>query len=282
MTTTADINQDHGAPDPALDAQAAASLGALFRASPSIAADLEEAGRAHAHLRQERQRELDAVQAQGTAERHAAALSAKLDLAGQRFAGFALGALAVTALVVFDAIPLNWAAQAFGLASTATWLVTAIMVAASAGAMAGLELTRDDPRRRGTLLVVIGVGYLALTVLRTAYLVTVSGEWLPSAVLQAVLLSAISAGLVGCGSAVMARTRPLALDRALSAVRQARAAVAGRREARRRAEEKMERHWTVLLRALREWSITAGAPAGVSQVDWNAALERALRALFWQ
>ena len=55
-------------------------------------------------------------------------------------------ALAVAALVVFDAIPLNWAAQAFGLASSATWLVTVIMVAASAGAMAGLELTRDDSR----------------------------------------------------------------------------------------------------------------------------------------
>ena len=46
MTTTADINQDHDAPDPALDARAAASLGALFKASPSIAADLERALRA--------------------------------------------------------------------------------------------------------------------------------------------------------------------------------------------------------------------------------------------
>jgi hypothetical protein len=54
MTTTVDIDPDHGAPDPALDAQAAASPGALFKASPSIAADLEEAGRAHARLRQER------------------------------------------------------------------------------------------------------------------------------------------------------------------------------------------------------------------------------------
>jgi hypothetical protein len=282
MTTTADIDPDHDAPDPSLDAQAAASLGALFKADPSIAADLEEAGRAHSHLRQERQRELDALQAQAKAEQNAAALSAKLDLAGQRFAGFTLGAVVVTALVVFDAIPLNWAAQAFGLASAATWLVTVIMVAASAGAMAGLELTRDDSRRRGMLLVMIGVGYLALTLLRTSYLVTVSGEGLPSAVLQAVLLSAISAGLVGCGSAVMARTRPLALDRAMAAARQGRAAAVTCREARRRAEEKMQRHWTVLLRTLREWSITSGAPAGVPQADWNAALERALRALFRQ
>ena len=78
----------------------------------------------------------------------------------------------------------------------------------------------------------------------------------------------------------MARTRPLALARALSAVRRACAAAVSCREARRRAEEKMQRHWTVLQRMLREWSITSDAPAGVSQADWIAALERALRALF--
>ncbi len=280
MTTTADIDPAHDAPDPSLDAQAAASLSALFEARPSIAADLEEAGRAHAHLQQERQRELDALKAQDRAEQRAASLTAKLDLADQRFAGFILGAAVVAALLVFDAVPLNWAAQAFGLASAATWLVTVIMLAASAGAMAGLELTRNDARRREVLLVMIGAGYLALTVLRTTFLITVVGESLPSAVLQAVLLSAISAGLVACGSAVMARTRPLTLARALSAVRRARAAAVSCREARRRAEEKMQRHWTVLQRMLREWSITSDAPAGVSQADWIAALERALRALF--
>jgi hypothetical protein len=280
MTTTADIDPAHDAPDSPLDAQAAASLSGLFEARPSIAADLEEAGRAHAHLQQERQRELEALKAQDRAEQRAASLTAKLDLAGQRFAGFILGAAVVAALLVFDAVPLNWAAQAFGLASAATWLVTVIMLAASAGAMAGLELTRDDARRREVLLVMIGAGYLALTVLRTTFLITVAGESLPSAVLQAVLLSAISAGLVACGSAVMARTRPLALARALSAVRRACAAAVSCREARRRAEEKMQRHWTVLQRMLREWSITSDAPAGVSQADWIAALERTLRALF--
>ena len=280
MTTTADIDPAHDAPDPSLDAQAAASLSALFEARPSIAADLEEAGRAHAHLQQQRQREFDALKAQDTAQQSAAGLTAKLDLAGQRFAGFILGAAVVAALLVFDAIPLNWAAQAFGLASAATWLVTVIMLAASAGAMAGLELTRDDTRRHQVLLVMIGAGYLALTVLRTTFLITVAGESLPSAVLQAVLLSAISAGLVACGSAVMARTRPLTLARAVSAARRARAAAVSSREARRRTEEKMQRHWTVLRRMLREWSITSDAPAGVSQADWIAALERALSALF--
>jgi hypothetical protein len=282
MTTTADIDHRHQeqVPDQTLDAGAAASLGALFAARPSLAADLEEAGRAHTHLEQERQRETDALQAQGRAEQHAASVTARLDLAGQRFAGFTAGAVVVAILLVFDAIPLNWAAQAFGLDTAATWLVTGIMLAASAGAMAGLELTREDSRRRGALLILMTGGFAALAVLRTAFLVTVAGESLAAATLQAVLLSAISAGLVACGSAVMARTRPLTLARALTAARRARRNAVACRAARRRAEEKMRRHWAVLQRVLREWSIMSDAPAGVSQADWISALERAMRALF--
>jgi hypothetical protein len=280
--TTADITGRRGdrTPDPSLDAQAAAALSALFDARPDVSADLEEAGRAQAHLEQERQREADALQAQSKAEQHAAGVTAKLDLADRRFAGFTLGAVSVGVLLFFDAVPLNWAAQAFGLPSAATWLVTSIMLVASAGAMAGLELTRDDTRRRGLLLTLMAAAYVALGVLRTAFLVTVAGESLAAAILQAVLLSAISAGLVICGSVVIARTRPLALARALSAARRARRRSVACREARRRAEEKMQRHWTVLQRTLREWSLTSAARAGVSQADWVAALERAMRALF--
>jgi hypothetical protein len=79
----------------------------------------------------------------------------------------------------------------------------------------------------------------------------------------AALLSAISAGLVACGSAVMARTRPLTLARALATARRARRTAAACRAARRRAEEKMQRHWAVLQRVLREWSIMSDAPVGV-------------------
>jgi hypothetical protein len=280
--TTADITgqPEGGTPDSSLDAHAAASLGALFGVRPVVASDLEEAGRAHAHLEQERQREADALQAKGAAEQHAASVTAKLDLADRRFTGFTTGALMVAVLLFFDAIPLNWAAQAFGLGDAATWLVTVIMLVASAGAMAGLELTREDPRQRGLLLILMAAGYVALGILRTAFLVTVAGESLAAAVLQAVLLSAISAGLVVCGSVVMARTRPLTLARALSAAKRARRRAVACREARRRAEEKMQRHWLVLQHTLREWSITSPAPAGVSQADWVAALERAVRALF--
>lgn len=281
MSTTADIDrprQDQP-PDPALDATAAASLSALFAARPALAADLEEASRAHTHLEQEQQREADARDALTRAEQHASGMTARLDLAGHRFAGFTAGAVAVAILLVFDAIPLNWAAQAFGLAAAATWLVTGIMLVASAGAMAGLELTRDDSRRRAALLILIAAGFAALAVLRTAFLVTVAGESMGSAILQAVLLSAISAGLVACGSVVMARTRPLALARALAAVKRARRTAAACRDARRRAEERMHLHWAVLRRVVREWSIMSEGPAGVSHADWISALERALRTL---
>ena len=280
MTMTTDINHPHGEPDPALDARAAASLSALFEARRSLTTDLERAGRAHTHLEQERQREADALQAQNTAEQHAAGVAARLDPAGQRFAWFTAGAVVVTSLLAFDAILLNWAAQAFGLGTAAAWLVTGIMLVASAGAMADLELTREDPRRRGTLLILTAVGFAALAVLRTMFLVTVAGESLAAAILQAVLPSAISAGLVVGGSAVMAKTRPLTLARALAAARRARRAAAACRAARRQAEEKMHRHWAVLQRAMRQWSIMSDLPAGVSQADWISAQERAMRALF--
>ena len=281
MSTTADIDSLHQgeAPDPALDARASASLSALFEARPALAADLEEAGRAHTYLEQKRQREADARDALTRAEQHASGMIARLDLAGHRFAGFTVGAAAVVILLVFDVIPLNWAAQAFGLAVAATWLVTGIMLVASAGAMAGLELTREDSRQRAALLILMAAGFAALAVLRTAFLVTVAGEPLGAAILQAVLLSAISAGLVACGSVVMARTRPLALARALAAVKRARRTVAACRDARRRAEEKMRLHWAVLQRAVREWSIMSEAPAGASHADWISALEHAMRAL---
>lgn len=281
MSMTADIDSPphDQAPNPPLDATAAASLNALLEARPTFAADLEEAGRAHTHLAQEWQRETDAQDALTRAEQHASGMIARVNLTGRRFAGFTVGVLAVALLLVFDAIPLNWAAQAFGLAAATTWLVTGIMLVASAGAMAGIELTREDSRRRAALLVLMAAGYTALTVLRTAFLVTVAGESLGAAVLQAVLLSAISAGLVGCGSVVMARTRSLALARAMGAVKRARRTAAACHDARRRAEERMQLHWAVLQRVVREWSIMSQPPAGASHAEWISALEQAMRAL---
>jgi hypothetical protein len=42
-------------------------------------------------------------------------LAVKLDPAGHRTLSFGLGLAIVVALVILDAIPLNWAARAFGL-----------------------------------------------------------------------------------------------------------------------------------------------------------------------
>ena len=114
---------------------------------------------------------------------------------------------------MLDAIPLNWAAQAFDLNSVGTWLVTLILVVASVGAMLGFEVTRGHPKRRGLLAAVVAVGYLALLGLRTEFLTTVASESFLVAFLQAAMLTAISAGLVLCGAAVMARTRSPSLSR---------------------------------------------------------------------
>jgi len=77
----------------------------------------------------------------------------------------------------------------------------------------------------------------------------------------------------------MARTRPLALARALAAVKRSRRTAARCHDTRRRAEERMQLHWAVLQRVVREWSIMSEAPAGASHGDWISALERAMRAL---
>jgi hypothetical protein len=162
-------------------------------------------------------------------------LMTRHDSAGHRVLGFAFGAAVVVVLVVLDAIPLNWAAQAFGLDSGGTWLVTVILVVASAGAMLGFELTREHPRRRVLLAAVVAVGYAGLLGLRTEFLTTAAAESVLVALLQSAMLAAISAGFVLCGAAVLARTRPLGLSRSRAATRRARQAAAEARAAQAQA-----------------------------------------------
>ena len=195
-------------------------------------------------------------------------------------AASALGLAIVVALVILDAVPLNWAAQAFGLDSDGTWLVTFILVVASVGAMLGFELTRGHPRRRGVLTAVVTVGYLALLGLRTEFLITVSGDSFPVAVLQSTLLTAISAGLVLCGSAVLARTRSVLHSRARAAARRAAQAADDARSAHAEAADKLERHIGSLHQMLLPWALRSAAPEGVDHAKWAAALEQAIRALF--
>jgi hypothetical protein len=271
---------DSSRSDTELEGRASAAVSVWMHDHEAVTAELEEAVRSHTHLLELEGRARQAATVAAAAQQRAASLTSKLDPDGHRILGFGAGAVIVTALTVLDAVPLNWAAQAFGLDSAGTWLITSILLVASVGAMAGLELTRGYARRRAALAAVIAVAYVALVVLRTEFLTTVSGASPVAALLQAVLLSAISAGLVLCGSAVMARTRSLGLDRARAVARRTRQAAAAAQAAAHRAAEKMQRHLGVLRQMLIPWALGSAAPAGVGHASWTAALERAIRTLF--
>ena len=270
--------RDH--PDP--DNLAALGVAEWLRHDQTAAEEYDEATRADTHLH-ESQRHMEAarrVLAEATAR--ASALIDRHNLDGRRSLPFWLGSLVVVALVVLDAIPLNWAAQAFGLNAADSWVVTFILLAASIGAMAGLEATRRDARRHTIFVAITIAAYAVLVILRTSFLVTVAGEDLASSLLQAIVLSAISAGLVVLGSAVMARTRPWRLSRALAGQRRARRASEATETAWRQAEVRLDRHLGVLRRQLVRQPLFCTVPAGVSHSDWVASVERALRAQFGQ
>jgi len=272
------VGPDHD--DPRLEAQANAALEGWLQHHPAVAGEISQTVRAHIHLQELGGRSREADRAAREAEQRDATLVTKLDPAGHRVLGFAVGAALVVILVVLDAIPLNWAAQAFDLDSAGTWLVTLILVVASAGAMLGFEVTRGDTRRRGALVAVMTAGYLALLGLRGQFLAMVAGDPFPVAFLQAAMLTAISAGLVVCGAVVLARTRSLGLSRARAAARHARRAAADARAAQHQAAERVQRHLGGLKQLLLPWALGSAAPAGVDRAAWAAALERAVRALF--
>lgn len=269
---------EHDAPD--LEAQARAALDRWLQDHPEVTGEIKETVRADVYLKELERRTQEGEQARQVAEQREATLMTRHDPGGHRGLGTVLGGAVVVLLVLLDAIPLNWAAQAFGLDSGGTWLVTFILVVASAGAMLGLELTREHRRRRGLLAAVVTVGYVALLGLRTEFLTTVAGESLLVALLQSAMLTAISAGLVLCGSAVLGRTRSLSLSRSRAAVRRIQQAVNEARAAQTRADERLQRHIGGLRQMLLPWALRSAAPAGVDHAEWTAALERAVRQLF--
>jgi hypothetical protein len=283
MTGTAFIDfseQEHGS-DSSLEAAAREALARWLSDHPDAGSELEEASRAHIHLQEMDVRVADATRAASDSAQRAASLAAKLDPAGHRILGFVPGALIVAALTVLDGVPLNWAAQAFGLNNAGTWLITGILLVASVGAMAALEVTRGDARRRAGLAGVLAAAYVALLVLRLQFLTTVGGDSVKAAALQATLLTGISASLVLLGSAVLARTRSLTLARARTAARRSRQYAAACQAARRRAAEKMQRHLGALRQMLLvRLSLGPAAPAGAGHASWAAALEGAVRSLF--
>jgi hypothetical protein len=283
MTLTEPANParpDHPAPDP--DHLAVVGVAEWVREDRVAADELEEAMRADSHCREMRRHAEVAGSALAGAHARMSSLVDKHNLDGRRTLSFWVGSAIVIALVILDALPLNWAAQAFGLDQVDSWLITLILLAATIGAMAGLEVTRHEQRRRTALVGLILTAYAGLIALRTSFLVTVIGESVVAALLQAVVLSAISAALVFVGSAVLARTHPVRLSRASAALRRARRTSESSEAAWRRAEEQLDRHLAVLRRQLVRQPLFTAVPAGVAHPVWVAALESALHGQFAQ
>jgi hypothetical protein len=272
--------RDNRHADPILQTEANAALERWLHDHPQIEGELKDTVRAHIHFQELEARTREAERMLRTAEQRYATLQTRHDVAGHRIFGWTIGLALVVALVVLDAIPLNWAAQAFGLDSSGTWLVTCILVAASVGAMVGFELTSGHSRQRGLLASVVGVAYLVLLGLRTQFLTTVAGQSTPVALLQSAMLTVISAGLVLCGSVVLARTRSFTLSRSLGVVRRAQRDAATARIAQGLASQKLQRHIGALWQMLLPWALGTAAPAGVDRAKWAVALRQSVRQLF--
>ena len=272
--------RDNRHADPILQTEANAALECWLQDHPQIEGELKNTVRAHIHFQELEARTREAERMLRTAEQRYATLQTRHDVAGHRIFGWTIGLALVVALVVLDAIPLNWAAQAFGLDSSGTWLVTCILVVASVGAMVGFELTSGHSRQRGLLAAVVGVAYLVLLGLRTQFLTTVAGESMPVALLQSTMLTVISAGLVVCGSVVLARTRSFTLSHSLGIVRRTRRDAATARIAQGLASQKLQRHIGALWQMLLPWALGTAAPAGVDRAKWAVALRQSVRQLF--
>ena len=175
MTVTVPANP--AAPDrPDPEHLAAAGLAEWLREDRAAAEEHEEAMRAGMHQHEMQRRKESADRALDEARARVSGLIDKHNLDGRRTLAFWLGSAIVVCLVILDAIPLNWAAQAFGLNAADSWVVTLILLVASIGAMAALEAARHDARRYMVLVAVTLTAYTGLVALRTSFLVTVAGE----------------------------------------------------------------------------------------------------------
>jgi hypothetical protein len=265
--------------DLTIDARASAALSDWLREHQVVARELEEAGQVSIHRQEVDARAETAEAAADDAARRAASTAMKLDPGGYRVLRPFVGGALVTGLVILDIFPLNWAAQAFNLDASASWLVTIILLTASVAAMAGLELSRQHRRRRVVLMTALLIVCVALVLLRTEFLAVVTSATLWDAFLQSLLLTAISAGLVLSGSMVLGRTRSLRLASARAVARRAQREADAARIAKSLAQERLQRHFGALRQMLIPWALSSPAPKGIDRVSWTAALERAVRRL---
>ena len=177
--------QEQAPADAAVRVRATATILGLLDEHPAAIKEIKEMLRARVYLQELTMRADAAARVAADAEQRASNLAVKLDPAGHRVLGFGLSVTAVVGLMALDAVPLNWAAQAFDLDAAGTWLVTLILVAASTGAMLGFELTRGTLRGRRALTVAVSTGYLAQgrrrwrSAGRTAGRRSAAGRWPP-------------------------------------------------------------------------------------------------------
>ena len=194
--------------DPILEAHGNAALERWLPHHMTLVGEIEAILCAHLHL-QDLVEVSQAEQAARNAEWHHATLATTLDPASPSVPGFAFDAALV---VLLDAISLDWAAPAFDLDSAGGWVITFILVAASAPGMLHFEPTRRDARPSCLLAAVAAAVYLVLLELRIEFPAPIAGESLLVVLLQATTLIVISAVLVLVGSAMLARPGSLALQ----------------------------------------------------------------------
>jgi uncharacterized membrane-anchored protein len=206
--------------DPAA-ASALNVIGTVVKELP-LARDQLQAARHHAaRARQLDQQAQTARERAGQLQARAAAEQLKADPHQRipRTAGTTLAA----GLAVLDAVPAYWSAEAFGLNQTSTLIVTVLLCAALGGAMWLLDLFTSQHRRRALRIMqaCLAGGLIALFALRLDYLQVTgaAGFWL--AAIQALALTALSAGLVVTGFVLLAHRVPKPLAAAQQAARQA-------------------------------------------------------------
>jgi hypothetical protein len=260
--------------DPILEAQGNAALERWLSHHTALVGEFEGILRVHVHV-QDLTGDSKAGEAVRNAERHDTTSASTLHTTSHRVPGSAFGAALVVLIVALDVILLDRPAQAFHLNSSGTWLVTFILVAVSCGAMLRFELTRRDTMRSCLLAALAAAGYLALLELCTE----LPNESLLAVFLQAATLTAISVRLVLCGSAVLARTRSLALSHSCATARRVRQDMAQARIVHQAADA-LQRHLGGLRHIPLPWAFGPAAPARIDRAVWAAVLGLIIRRSF--
>jgi hypothetical protein len=247
---------------------------ALISHQPQFQKAMRQASDSHLDHETHRQAALAADQAAADARKFAQFVRSLRDPGRRRRLALLLGVALVTALLGADSPLLYWAAEAFDQSPAGTTIITCLLFAASAAVALHLEVARA---RRRAVLWVVAAGYLALFLLRADYLMAVGGLGLAGALLQAGLLTALSALLLAASTTVLGRTVTPEIHRAEKAARQADALARQAHDAERAAASQCERH----IGALTGWvldEVNGDIPAAADLADWQGQLGRAVAA----